>query len=163
MSVDYGDSSDRDTAPSTGEIAELLDTDPIDLVRLVGAIEPDTAGELIERTFSDPEHEDAVAAWLDGGEIDAGRGGRPQGDEVEDAPGPGKVADRLGVDRRRLLQFVKFHPGPTASNVLGWARAGPEHETVVAAWLGSRRTERPDFSGADPIARDDARRGRSVR
>lgn len=78
-------------------------------------------------------------------------------------PAAGQVADRLGVDRRRLLQFVNFHPDPSASNVLGWAQAGPEHEPTVAAWLETRRTERPDFSGADPVARDDARRGRSVR
>jgi len=74
-----------------------------------------------------------------------------------------EVADRLGVERRRLLQFVEFHPDPRPTYVLGWARAGPEHEAAVRAWLDSRKTEPADLSGDDPVARDDARRGRLVR
>jgi len=80
-----------------------------------------------------------------------------------DTPDSGRVAERLGVDKRRLVQFVNFHPEPTAEALLGWARADPEHKPTVAAWLAARSTTSPDFSGADPVARDDDRRGRLVR
>jgi transcriptional regulator with XRE-family HTH domain len=74
------------------------------------------------------------------------------------------IAERLGVERRRLLQFVEFHPDPTASYVLGWARAGPKHEDAVEAWLDARDdAPHADLSDADPVAQDDGRRGWLVR
>lgn len=158
MTAAHAGNGSRDTPPSTGEIAELLDTDATDFLQLVGAIDPDTAGELVRRGLVDEEHRDAVEAWFDGAETNTGRPSRPT-----DAPTASDLADRLGVERRRLLQFVDFHPDPRPTYVLGWANAGPEHEDAVEAWLDERKSEPVDLSEADPTARDDARRGRLVR
>jgi hypothetical protein len=59
-----------------------------------------------------------------------------------DAPDTAAVADALDVDEARLREFVAREPEPTASVVLGWAVADPDHEDAVAAWLQVRREER---------------------
>lgn len=59
-----------------------------------------------------------------------------------DAPDTATVADALDVDAARLREFVAREPEPTASVVLGWAVADPDHADTVAAWLQARREER---------------------
>jgi transcriptional regulator with XRE-family HTH domain len=55
--------------------------------------------------------------------------------ETEPPANTKTLAEALGVDRDRLLRFVRDHPNPTAGYVLGWAGAEPDLREDVAEWL----------------------------
>lgn len=69
------------------------------------------------------------------------------------------IAARLECDGEELRLFVESHPNPTASAVLGFAEADPEHRKAVTRWLDSR--EGPDAPAGDwsAITEDHRRRG----
>ena len=55
--------------------------------------------------------------------------------EPEPPAGTDRIAESLGVDRDRLLRYVRNHPNPTAGYLLGWAGADPALDDDVEAWL----------------------------
>ena len=61
--------------------------------------------------------------------------GEPVDDEPREPTNTGALAEALGVDRERLLRWVRNHPEPTAAVVLGWAGADPALADDVEAWL----------------------------
>jgi len=75
-------------------------------------------------------------------------------------PSAQQLADRLAVERELLVQYVTFHPNPTAKVVLGWADADESHREAVEAWLADREEGRPDpdLGDADPDRVDRIRR-----
>lgn len=151
-------SSATDDAPTTEEIAELFRMSPADLVQTVRLNSPVTAAELIEREHTvGMEHEEEVQAWLDG--LDPHTIAERL--ESNDGPATEEIAERLGVDRNQLIQYVSYHPNPTANYILGWARAGPRHEPAVARWLNKFKAETTTEIDGE-ISPDDGRRGRLV-
>jgi len=79
-------------------------------------------------------------------------------------PTAAEVADRLGIKRQRLLQFVDYHPDPTPQSVLGLATTDPAHEDTIATWLDSYERATVGAIGEDDdLDVDDNRRGVLVR
>jgi len=74
-----------------------------------------------------PEH---VAQYLS-----EAAGEAPAVEETREPTNTGAIAEALGVDRERLLRWVRNHPEPTAAVVLGWAGADPALADDVEAWL----------------------------
>lgn len=71
-------------------------------------------------------------------------------EETEPPANTGAIAEALGVDRERLLRWVRNHPEPTAAVVLGWAGADPALADDVEAWLdeyGRTAADRWEVSG----------------